>query len=263
MDRRTFMRTASGFVLASPFVAGSSGARWGRSKEAGVFAPPDILTNAGFESGWDGFRSFGAGEPTGVIRARDHARTGEVSAKFAWSPSSSDVGAQLAYAFRPQDRIWVRFHFRLTSAVSTSWKLCRNRARGFGSLVGGLFVESGARIVTWGFDSELGARTCGIGLHADDVLDGNWHSIEYDYWRNGDPSGFPSVAFWFDGDPVSGQAAPRPADWHEGRLVAGERSANARIGVIQMMGTLNGGNHTTGQCNIDDVAISSVGRIGP
>jgi len=227
------------------------------------FATPDILVNAGFESGWDGFKNFSSGDPNGATRAQDFAHTGQSSARFAWSPSGGDIGAEMAFSFSPADRLWVRFHFRVSSNVSTIWKFCRNRATGFGTLVGGLFVEDNTKIISWGFDAEMNAQTAGIGLTKAQVLDGNWHSIEYDYWRNGDPSGFPSVAFWFDGDPVSGSSAASPGSWQNGRLVAGQRGATVRVGMLQLMGTLNGGNSTSGQCNIDDFAISSVGRIGP
>lgn len=265
MDRRAFLRGVSGLIAAHPF-AGTpsldSLAAWlGREREP--FQRPDILANAGFETGWDGFTNFSRGDPVGVSRATDFARSGDFSARFQWSPHSADHGAQFAYAFAPRDRLHVRFHFRLTSQVSTIWKLCRHRQRGFGALMGGLFVERGPRILSWGFDTEVRAQTTGLGLTPGDVLDGKWHSIEFDYWRNGDPTGYPSVAFWLDGQSVSGSRAPGPATWHDGRLVAGERSTHVRIGLLQMLGTLNGGNRTAGQCNIDDVAISSVGRIGP
>lgn len=227
-----------------------------------TFVTPDILTNASFETDWNGFKDFGSADPKTVTRANDFAHTGSFSARFIWTPAAGDTGAEMAFAFQGKDRVWVRFWFRLTSQVSTIWKFCRNREPGFGDLVGGLFVEANTKIISWGFDAELSAQTVGIGLTQAQVLDGNWHSIEYDYWRNGDPSGFPTVGFWFDGQPVSGTGAPSPGSWQNGRLVAGQRSSNVRVGMIQMMGTLNGGNNTSGQCNIDDVAISGAGRIG-
>jgi hypothetical protein len=35
------------------------------------------------------------------------------------------------------------------------------------------------------------------------------------------------------------------------------------MNVMEWLGTLNGGNTTTGEVNIDRVGISSLGRIGP
>jgi hypothetical protein len=36
-----------------------------------------------------------------------------------------------------------------------------------------------------------------------------------------------------------------------------------KVGYIEMLATLNAGNTTTGQINMDRVAFSNAGRIGP
>ncbi len=105
------------------------------------------------------------------------------------------------------------------------------------------------------------------------MIDGNWHSLEMEYWRNGDPSGWPSAAFWFDGAPIGfpdGTAnvhyagAGNNAYWEGGRLYAGERSTSAaELGTMFCLATLNVGNTTTGQCNVDAFSFSTLGRIGP
>ena len=105
------------------------------------------------------------------------------------------------------------------------------------------------------------------------MLDGNWHSIEFEYWRNGDPSGFPSAAFWFDGnvqacpngnkDVTYAQYGQNASFWLNGRLNIGQRNNSEKLGSIEWLSTLNAGNTTSGQVNIDRIAISTAGRIGP
>jgi hypothetical protein len=110
------------------------------------------------------------------------------------------------------------------------------------------------------------------------VIDGNWHSVEVEFWRNGDPSGWPSAAFWFDGQPQylpdgtyvkysCAQPAPpatcSKAYWQGGRLYSGARAASGSLGVMEWLATLNAGNTTTGQINLDNISISTLGRIGP
>jgi hypothetical protein len=46
-------------------------------------------------------------------------------------------------------------------------------------------------------------------------------------------------------------------------LYAGERQNSLKLGYIEMLATLNQGNTTSGQINMDRVAFSTAGRIGP
>jgi hypothetical protein len=99
------------------------------------------------------------------------------------------------------------------------------------------------------------------------------------------------MGFWYDGAPISPDpsvpvnefGAGNNSYWSGGRLYAGQRAnvqctddggqtfrpcanstgGNAKLGYITWLSTLNGGNTTTGQVNLDRVAISTVGRIGP
>ena len=43
----------------------------------------------------------------------------------------------------------------------------------------------------------------------------------------------------------------------------GARASSAQMGTIEWMGTLNAGNQSSGQANMDRIAISSRGLIGP
>lgn len=263
IDRRGFVRAAGGLAITTAAGCGADriAALTHVPQDSDATAViPDLLDDASFETGWDGFTDFGGGPPVGVTR---FGQLGGRAALFQWSASRVDVGAQFARMFLPQDRICVRFEFQISNGVSTIWKFCRTREPGFNGLLGGLFVRNGARMITWGFDAEVSAQDIEIGIARDQVVDGGWHSIEFDYWRNGDPSGYPSVAIWLDGVRTVGTTRPpAPARWINGRLNAGERRGTARMGLIALMGTLNGGNATSGQCRVDHVSISSRGRIG-
>jgi hypothetical protein len=241
-----------------------------------TFQPPDILDNESFETGWGVFTDGGSGLPNGLTRDDAMAHDGlfSVLRPFAPTPSAESAAALWIRWMGGHDRIWVRVHFRMTAHITSIWKWSRLYDPGYGNGMGGLFAGQGRDILQWGWDAENQAITNWIGLEEDDVLDGEWHSIEYDYWRNGDPSGFPSVAFWFDGNPIGmpdGRDVRYPdagnnAYWDNGRLNAGERSPardGVKLGSVMWLNTLNVGNTATGECRLDRMAISSVGRIGP
>jgi hypothetical protein len=255
---------ASGRDLASGGDAGSS------------FFTPDIVDNESFETGWGPFENWSGGvPPQNVTRDNTLAYAGSWSALRTWAPSSIDVGTQFANYWSPSDRVWVRFYFRLTNHVTTIMKFSRLYGSvGFDTNLGGVALQRGSDIFGWGWDQEDASIVATIGLTESQVIDGQWHSLEYDYWRNGDPSGFPSAAFWFDGNPqfaelnghstVSGWGAGNKSYWQNGRLYAGERlTGTVKLGTIEWLATLNGGNTTSGQCNLDRIAVSSIGRIGP
>lgn len=250
------------------------------STGTGHFETPDILNNASFETGWDGFTNWSFnGAPTGVDRATDYAYSGSYSARRQWTPNpGGDLGTQFAspYLGAGYDRMWVRFYFRLTSPITSIMKFARFYNGGFTNNQGGFFIQSGNATLGWGWDQEDASIVTPIGLSQAQVIDGKWHSIEVDYWRNGDPSGYPSAAFWFDGNPQSlpdgtkvvydcstTSGSCNHSYWSGGRLNAGQRALSGKINVMEWLGTLNGGNTTTGQVNIDRASISSLGRIGP
>jgi hypothetical protein len=249
---------------------------------ANTYQTPDIVNNESFETGWGPFTNWSGGVPTNVTRDDALASSGSWSLLRSIGPTpSGDGGAQLTNHWSGTDRVWVRAYFRLTAHVTTIWKWSRVYDPSFDNNMGGLFVGQGTDIFTWGWDAENSAITTEIGLSEGQVIDGNWHSLEYDYWRNGDPSGWPSVAFWFDGNPLAKPDGaytkysclqPSPPStcnrsyWSGGRLHAGERASDrqgVKLGTIEWLGTLNQGNTSTGECRLDRIAVSSLGRIGP
>lgn len=253
-----------------------------------TYQTPDIANNLSFEgsapSAWDGWTDWG-GNPTPVNVSLDNtqAKDGVQSVVRSWTPNpSSDLGDQFIYHFgtvaAAKDRVWFRFYFKLTAHITTTFKFTRFYDNVFTDPKGGFFVDSGSNIVLWGWDLEDASITTPIGLAEASVIDGNWHSLEVDYWRNGDPSGWPSARFWFDNvsqslpdnTPVTGQGAGNFSYWLGGSLYAGQRASapsvmngQLNIGYMSAFDTLNMGNTTTGQVNFDKVSFSSLGRIGP
>jgi hypothetical protein len=243
---------------------------------SGTYATPNLLNNASFESSWDGFTDWSSKTPTGV--SIDHTRgfDGGSSILRTWTPNpGSDGGSQLLYNITSAgtDRVWMRIYVRVTAPIASPsvMKFARFYDTGFNTNLGGFGMADGNDILTWGTGFENGSIATEIGLSQSQLIDGNWHSIEVDYWRNGDPSGFPSAAFYFDnvqigypdGTPVKYAGAGNKSYWKGGRLYAGERQNSMKVGYIEMLATLNAGNTTTGQINMDRVAFSNAGRIGP
>jgi hypothetical protein len=246
------------------------------------FATPNLVNNASFESGFDGFTDWTTvASPNGVSRDSTLAYDGSWSLRRTWTPNpSADVGTQLASVIGNADRIWVRFYIRLTAPVTTVMKYMRFFTPGFDQTLGGLFLGQGNEIFLFGSEQENSEITTTIGLTEAQVIDGKWHSLEVEFWRNGDPSGWPSAAFWFDGQvqglpdgtPVKYSCdQPNPPGtcnksyWQGGRLYSGSRSVSSvlKMSVMEWIGTINQGNTTAGQINLDRIAISTLGRIGP
>ena len=170
---------------------------------------PDILNNASFETGFDGFSNWSFnGAPLGATRdSTTPAADGKVSLKHAWTPNpGADAGSKTASRLGGNyDHVWLRFSMRITAPITTIMKFARFYDAGFNANFGGLFLGSGDNVLTFGTTATR--RTARSrprsASHKRSWIDGKWHSIEMEYWRNGDPSGNPTAAFWFDGAPVS------------------------------------------------------------
>lgn len=243
---------------------------------AGDYATPDQVNNASFETGWDGFTDWSGQTPSGdhLSRATDFAYAGAYSVRREWFANNlTDTGAQFSNVLYPNqfDRLWVRLYIRLTNQITTYWKFSRWYNQGFTNNLGGLYLAQGSDMFCWGGMPENGSILTTIGLTQAQLCDGRWHSLEYDYWRNGDPSGWPSAAFWFDNLPcalpdgtrVKYQGAGNSSYWAGGRLYAGVRANSYKLDTVEWLATLNANNQTSGQVNVDRMAISSLGRIGP
>jgi len=239
---------------------------------------PDVINNESFENGWGPFTNGGSAAPVGATIATDYAFDGTHSARYAWTAGNGgDIGANMySVSSGSYDRWWVRVYFRLTTHITSTWKFIRFYDRSISTNLGGLWIGSdnnGGGIIGVGWDREDEAIVTPIGLTEAQVVDGKWHELEVDFQRNGGASGYPEASFWFDGKPqyaeynghstVKYWGAGNNSTWVNGRINAGQRSSTAQLSVIEWMGTLNAGNQSTGQANLDRVAVSSRGLIGP
>lgn len=239
------------------------------------FPTPDIRNNVSFEAGFDGFVNGSFQPPTGVSRDQVHANIGSFAVRKALPVTSgSDVGGSFFFPFYAGapfmpvaaltlDRAWGRFYFYFDAAMNGILKFQIWEAPSFSSQFGGFYCEGGS--IGWAFIQEWNSqihRFTNIG-----PLVNGWHYLECDYWRNGDPSGFPSVGIWLDGNQItSGQGnPPSPGAWTGGRLNAGQRGSSGKLGSFNLIGVLNGtpNNTVAGNVWVDRVSISSLGRIGP
>jgi hypothetical protein len=200
---------------------------------------------------------------------------GSHSIKYAFAPSGQDTGASMYTEYSGSfDRLWVRVYMRLTNTITTQWKFIRFYSQGIATNLGGIFLGTGSGngLVCVGWDQEDSNIVTTIGLTQAQVADSNWHTLEIDYQRNGGASGYPEAAFWWDGNPQYAElngnstvqyAGQNKSTWVNGRINAGQRSSSAKMAATEWMGTLNAGNGTSGQCNMDRIGVSTLGRIGP
>jgi len=251
----------------------------------GSYQTPDILNGASFESGsWNGYTNGGGGDPdNGVVIDTTQGYAGSASAKYAWTGGNGgDIGCHMFHSMGGSfDRVWGRTYFKLTAHIDSVQKWWRFEDAGLSGGIGGLWLvkdggsgTGGNGLFCLGWDSEDSGIITTIGLTEAQVIDGNWHCLEFEYQRNGGSTGYPEMAFWFDGNPqypeYNGHSTVKYWDgsqqktsWVNGRANAGMRNSSTKLGYWFHMGTLNAGNTTSGQCNLDLISVSSLGRIGP
>jgi hypothetical protein len=236
----------------------------------GSFATPDVVNNASFESGWENFHNGSFNDPSACTRDNTRAFAGSISVLRALPVTDISIGGALDYGFyaigpqRAYDRLWTRFYFYLDAAVDGTLKFHILFGSGYATHFGGVYLHNGFL----GFDviAEWNQYSVPhITMATLSSLIGAWHSVEVDYWRNGDPSGYPSLGLWLDGVPITSGGLPGQGSWVNGRVNVGERATSDQISVARWLGVLNGApaNTVAGNVWVDRLAISSVGRIGP
>lgn len=245
------------------------------TSDSSGFQTPDKLNNISFESDFTPFTSWNfSSAPTGVTRDNTQSAAGSYSVKRSWTSGAGETGSQFAYQFGNYDRIWFKWSFRLTTPITSIMKTARFYNSSGSEGFGGLFIGSGTSILMWGWDQEADGIATRLGGVEASVADSTWHTFEFDYWRNGDPSGFPSVAFWLDGSALHAEVnghstiqyygSGNLGYWDTaGRLQAGQRLSSSKLNWMEALATLNAGNSTTGQMNVDKIYLSTLGRIGP
>jgi hypothetical protein len=235
---------------------------------SGGYATPDILDGATFSAGnWEGFVSNNFGTPTGVELTTEQAYDGTHSVKFEYIiGGTNDVGGQFSRPFGTYvDEVNVKIHFYITGIPdNTGWKFIRYR-RQFGTILGGLLVSGGR--FRFAFEDLQASPIIGVDIGVPPLSDilNEWHSIEVNYRRHGDPSGYPSAEFWFDGQHIGQPDGPAlgTSYWQNGRLYAGTGVGSSnQLSLIQVLAEFNRNNHNPGEAYVDLISISSLGRIG-
>lgn len=265
------------------------------------FITPNILNNETFEtavnSGYGAFTNWTfSGPPTdgptyagrvALSNTVSYSPTHSLQRNFAANASddtpriATDNGALY-------DCLWFGFQFRLTAPIgpvpTTTMKFCRQYGTtGFGTPLGGLWMDADSAVTGVGlfeccWDVENSAIRTDVPVSEADVIDGNWHRVEFMYCRNGpgpnpsdNPSNWPSFQFWLDGvlkawpngtANVRFAGAGNSSYWLNGVLYAGQRSSSSQMRVTEWAGTLNAGNTQAGTMYFDNVSISSLGRTG-
>lgn len=260
------------------------------------YATPDIVNRASFETGYTplyttpgnssaggyGFGDFvyntavAQGSAFRFERTQDQAHAGTWSVVRGWTGGNANETTATFTFTTPQyvDRIYHAFWYRLNGDLpDTAFKMFRWYGAGWNVGRGGLFGH--ASTFKWEFDLENSANPAVL---TNIVIDtGVWHHMEYDYWRNGHPSGYPAARVWQDGVQLGrrNSADVGLAYWDaDGYIVAGERTTNATVVASPMMrycemfATLNSTNSPgplqtkTGEIYVDEMSFSSQ-RIGP
>jgi hypothetical protein len=248
------------------------------------FAVPDLVNNASFETGWEGFVdwSFGSPGPANLggfscTRSQEHAKDGVWSVKSTFGPNGGDQHVEFGVPFTAQQDVTVRVGFYLIGSLPTTHrKWIRFQTAGYGGVQGGLYLSSLTGGVTWcdAANQQVDVDV-GIGVPTFNA----WHTIEVRYDRRdwAGPHG-PRARFWYDGAVVVG---PSPTKWFPGIataywgdeagvanpagpwLYAGAPSGRAAPSALLVFDdTINGGNGASGATYYDWIAVSTQ-RIGP
>ena len=249
---------------------------------ASAFALPDLLNNATFETGWEGFVNWGYGTPSpgtgtfSISRSQDVARDGGWSAKSTFGPNGSDANVQFAYPFGDHLDVYARVWFYIAGAVPNNHhKWIRFQTAGFNGVQGGLYLASSTGGITWCDAGSSPNSNVDIPLGIGIPTFNAWHSIEVEYDRTGwNTARGPRVRFWYDGAVAVGPTPPSSvtAYWGDDAgvpngngpwlYIGGPQGSARPSNILIFDDTINAGNSATGTFYYDRVAVSTQ-RIGP
>jgi uncharacterized protein YjdB len=246
------------------------------------FPVPDLLNNATFETGWDGFVSWSYGTPgpaTGAFslsRSQDVAHDGVWSVKSTFGATGVDANVQFAYPFGDHLDVYARVWFSISGAVPNNHhKWIRFQTAGFNGVQGGLYLASSTGGMTW-CDAGTSPNSnvdmdIGVGIPTFNT----WHSIEVEYDRTGwNTAHGPRVRFWYDGAVTVGPTPPTSvtAYWGDNSgvpnatgpwlYIGGPQGSAVPSNILIFDDTYNAGNTAAGTFYYDRVAVSTQ-RIGP
>lgn len=265
---------AQDVVLTNPDLQADTLAAGFEYTTAGGFLTPDIVNGHSFESDFQGWNDGGSQSPVGITRdaSRPAGLTGGGSIALKKSLPTSSSNSQCFYlwsslGFPTLDRVYVKFHYYLDTPLDQAGiKFTRYKDSALSVGFSGLGIDVGFIGFRVGPEWDAASPNVVNLIDTTTILNG-WHSIEVDYWRNGDVANggndYPSLAFWSDGVQITSAltALPSGASWINGRLNVGSRASSAKIGNVEILGLLNAGNLAAGSIWADLVSISTQ-RIG-
>jgi hypothetical protein len=245
------------------------------------FAPADLLNNASFETGWNGFVDWSyrplpspASGLFSITRSQDVAYDGAWSARSTFGPTLLDNRVYLAFPFGNHLDTYVRAYFYIFGSVPNNHhKWIRFQTTAFNGVQGGLYLASSTGGVTWCDVASRPNSNVDIPLGIGIPTFNTWHSIEVEYDRTAwdSPHG-PRVRFWYDGTAAVGSNPPGTAFWGDDAgapnvngpwlYIGAPSRAASPSAILSMDDTYNAGNTNSGAFYYDRIAISTQ-RIGP
>lgn len=260
--------TGGGAGASAGHSTGGSGGSGAGGADAGSFATPDLLNNASFETGWDGFQNNSGGSPSpasgsfSISRSQDHARDGTWSAKSTYAANGTDNAVAFTYEFGTQEHFFARVWFYRTGNLPTNhhkWIRFKNAA--FDPPTDGLYLSTSGMSWVW-MNSNPGSLDLYLKVNGKALIPtaNAWHSIEVEYdFTNS------RARFWYDGALVTAfdvqNATNITVDPVNGWLTCSTPPSGNRSRIV-FDDTYNGGNTASGAFYYDRIAISTK-RIGP
>lgn len=143
----------------------------------GGFATPNILNNASFETGFDGFVTGSGTSPTGATRSQDRSSAGTWSLKQSWNNNTSDVSAQAFFDLGAnRTQVFARTYFYQTAWPNGGgYKFFRLQDAGYNTTTG-IQVLNGRLAWITGNAGYIAMAYIGSGLPSTNA----WHSIEFE-----------------------------------------------------------------------------------
>jgi hypothetical protein len=214
----------------------------------GEYVTPNILVNASFETGYEGFLTGSAtSPPSGVGRTQDQAYMGTWSLYRSWT-SGGDVDSQCFYNIGSQSHFWTRFWYYFTVLPNgAGFKVVRYQDSGFNH-ANGMQILSGKWI--W-----VGNTAENIAYTDTSPITGAWHSVEFEWNKT-----TKQIHMWQDGTAMlQGSSTDSGLSWSGATLTYTTEINPVQLDIIRVINART----NSGTAYFDRIAVSNAGRIGP
>ena len=216
---------------------------------------PDLLNNASFETGWDGFTNNSGGLPDTINATIE--RSTEQSFSGSWSVKSTNPtssATRFNYLYGVRGNVYVRiYYYALNHPTTATMKWIRFQTPGFGGVHGGLYTNAPGTPPSWLFDDSSPGN---INNFLPDVTPFN----QWNYWEINYDSVNGRVRFWHNGAVVIAAANPGSNNFNSGDWLYSGGGGQANPDRVVINDTTNAGSGV-GTYYYDRIAISTQ-RIG-